>query len=908
MRSFTSLTTLCGLSLVTLPSALAQNDSFVCTGINAANTFNASTTYLGCWTDDTVRTLNGPQINIAQNDPQVCANACGYRGYNISAVEYTTQCFCGTAINPVAQKLSESNCTYVCPGNPAQVCGGTYVMNIYEINNPNPNPPPVESKRSPVCQTNPFCANKACDTSLTQSERIAALLSQLTVREKADNLVDSAAGVDRLGLPPYEWWSEALHGVASSPGVTFNSPNGSNFSYATSFPTPILMGAAFDDPLIYSVASVVGKEARAFANYAQSGYDFWTPNINTFLDPRWGRGLEVPTEDSFHAQSYVSNLIPGLQGGLQNTDYKQIIATCKHYAVYDVETNRNGQNYDPTQQDLGEYYLKPFKTCVRDVNVGSIMCSYNAVDGVPACASEYLLQDVLRDEWGFTEPYRYVTSDCAAVQNIWQPHNFTSSEAAAAAVALNAGTDTNCGSSYLQLNISVANNWTTVAQMDKSLTRLYNALFTVGYFDGQPEYDGLSFADVSTPAAQATAYQAAWEGMTLLKNDGTLPLKTSYGSVAMVGPWANATTQMQGNYQGVAPYLNGPLTAAKAQWANVVYAQGTAINSTNSTGFAAALAAAQGADVIIYLGGIDVSIESEGHDRSTISWPGNQLDLVQQLSALGKPLVVVQFGGGQVDDSALLNNTKVNSLVWGGYPGQDGGYALIDVLVAKVPIAGRLTTTQYPANYINEVSLFDPDLRPSNSSPGRTYQWYNQEPVLPFGYGLHYTDFEVTWCTPPKSSYSIGSLVGASPPPYHGYGGSSTNATKSNDASPWTTISAWIGNAGDLSSDYVGLVFLKTANAGPAPYPNKWLASYARLHGLASGAAEELHFTLNLNALARANSDGDLVIYPGDYEMLIDYDSRLTFNFTLTGQATTIDSLVKQQASYNYTVPVQPQP
>jgi beta-glucosidase-like glycosyl hydrolase len=179
-----------------------------------------------------------------------------------------------------------------------------------------------------------------------------------------------------------------------------------------------------------------------------------------------------------------------LQGGLENTDHKQIIATCKHYAVYDVETNRNGQNYDPTQQDLGEYYLQPFKTCVRDVNVGSIMCSYNAVDGVPACASEYLLQDVLRDEWGFTEPYRYVTSDCAAVQNIWTPHNFTDSEAAAAAVALNAGTDTNCGSSYLLLNESVANGWTTEAQMDKSLTRLYNALFTVGYFDGQPQYDG----------------------------------------------------------------------------------------------------------------------------------------------------------------------------------------------------------------------------------------------------------------------------------------------------------------------------------------------------------------------------------------------------------------------------------
>lgn len=624
------------------------------------------------------------------------------------------------------------------------------------------------------------------------------------------------------------------------------------------------------------------------------------------MDPRWGRGLEVPTEDAFHAQSYVSNLIPGLQGGLDALDQKQIIATCKHYAVYDVETNRNGQNYDPTQQDLGEYYLAPFKTCVRDVNVGSIMCSYNAVDGVPSCASEYLLQDVLRDEYGFTEPYRYVTSDCAAVQNIWEPHGFTDSEAAAAAVALNAGTDTNCGTSYLLLNQSVANNWTTVAQMDISMTRLYNALFTVGYFDGQPEYDGLSWSDVGTGSAQSTAYTAAWEGMTLLKNDATLPLKTSYSSVAMVGPWANATTQMQGNYQGIAPYLMSPLMAAQSQWSNVHYALGTAINSTNTTGFAAAMSAANASDVIIYLGGIDTSIEAEGMDRTSIAWPGNQLDLVQQLSQLGKPLVVVQFGGGQLDDSALLNNSNVNSIVWGGYPGQDGGYALIDVLVAKQPIAGRLTTTQYPADYINEVSLFNPNLRPSNSSnsslasPGRTYRWYDQA-VLPFGYGLHYTTFSYSWASTPQTSIAIGSLVG-SPSSYYG-----SNASSVNDASPWTTVTVCVTNTGNRTSDYVGLLYTTSQNAGPAPYPIKTLVSYARLHGIAPGTSQDVQLKLNLGALARADANGDLVIYPGDYQLLFDYNSCLTFSFSLTGNSAVLYPLVRQQASYNYTVPVHPQ-
>lgn len=293
---------------------------------------------------------------------------------------------------------------------------------------------------------------------------------------------------------------------------------------------------------------------------------------------------------------------------------------------------------------------------------------------MPSCANTYLLLTVLRDLWGFNEPYHYVTSDCGAVDDIYEPHNFTNSKAKAAAVALNAGTDTNCGSTYNQLDVSVAINLTTEMQMDISLTRLYNALFTVGYFDGQPEYDSLSWSNVGSPSAQSLAYQAAWEGMTLLKNDGLLPLKASYGSVALIGPWANATTQMQGNYQGVAPYLISPLMAAEAQWSDVKYVLGTAIDSSDTSGFAAALDAAQAADVIIYAGGIDVSVEAEGLDRTSIAWPGTQLDLVQQLSELGKPLVVVQFGGGQVDDSALLNNTHVNSIVWGGYPGmyQDG--------------------------------------------------------------------------------------------------------------------------------------------------------------------------------------------------------------------------------------------
>ncbi|OQO08204.1 hypothetical protein B0A48_06999 [Cryoendolithus antarcticus] len=890
------------LAFFAVSGALAQSSNFVCTASAPnATQYNASTTYLGCWTDATVRTLDGPQINNAQLSPQYCANRCGNAGYIYSGVEYTTQCFCGTAINPVASQTNESACTYICPGDTSAKCGGTYLMNLYKINNPNPNPPPRQTKFQPACLTNPFCSQKACDTSLSIAARVAALISNMTLIEKAQNLVDAANGVERIGLPSYEWWSEALHGVASSPGVTFNSPNGSDFSYATSFPTPILLGAAFDDPLIYQIASTVGKEARAFGNYMQSGFDFWTPNINTFLDPRWGRGLEVPTEDSFHAQSYVSQLIPGLQGGLTAGPSKQIIATCKHYAVYDVEELRNSQNYNPTQQDLGEYYLTPFKTCVRDVDVGSVMCSYNAVDGVPACASEYLLQDVLRDAYGFdNEPYRYVTSDCGAVDDIYNQHNFTDSFAAAAAVAINAGTDTNCGSTYLQLNTSVARGFTTNATLDRALTRLYTALFTVGYFDGQPKYDQLSFSDVSTGAAQSLAYTAAWEGMTLLKNNGVLPLK-KYNKVAMIGPWANATGQMQGNYQGIAPYLISPLQSAQAQWGagNVVYAQGTAINSTNTTGFAAALSAAKSADLVVFLGGIDTSIESEGHDRTNIDWPGNQLDLVAQLSQLRKPLVVAQFGGGQVDDTALLQNRNVHALIWGGYPGQAGGAALIDVLIGKQAPAGRLAITQYAGSYINQVSKFDPNLRPGPNNVGRTYKWLTTKAVLPFGYGLHYTSFKASWSKKLQRQYNIADLVSSG----HGGYGKSTK----NDASQFATVTATVRNTGRIASDYVALLFLSSSNAGPTPRPKKSLVSYNRAHNIAPRGQQQVSLPLTLGSIARADVNGDLTIYPGDYQLALDFDGQASFSFSLRGRPTIIDPLPRQRTSYNYTVPVHPQ-
>ncbi|CAD0107538.1 unnamed protein product [Aureobasidium uvarum] len=747
------------------------------------------------------------------------------------------------------------NCsTYACSGDPSQKCGGQYFLQLYKVNNPLP----VEKvdgdvKRQPLCHTSPLCEHTVCDTSLPIADRIASLLADMTLEEKTANVVNAADGVGRLGLPGYDWWNEALHGLAQAPGVKFNSPNGSAFSYATSFPMAITTGSAFDDPLIGQIADVIGRETRAFANFEQCGFDFWTPNINTFLDPRWGRGQETPSEDAFHTQQYTKQLIPGLQGGLDHPEEKQIIATCKHFNLYYAETN--------------------------------------------SCASEYFLQDTLREDWSFDEPYKYVVADCGAVEYIHTVHNFTDTPAEGAAVALNAGTDLDCGLTFeTYLNISVINNYTTEARLNQALTRLYTGLHTVGYFDGQNRYASLSWGDVDTEDARALAYKSAWEGMVLLKNDGLLPLSPRYQKVALVGPYANASSQMQGIYAGQAPYIITPLQAAEANWDNVQYAFGTGVNGSNTTFFSAALDAARSADLIIYMGGIDSTIEQETQDRKSITWPGNQLDLVQQLSELGKPLAIVQFGGGQVDDSALLANNKVNALLWAGYPSQEGGNAVVDILLGRQAPAGRLTTTQYAADYINEVSIFNPDLRPNGSYPGRTYKWFTGKPVLPFGFGLSYTKFDLSWCGKPlKQSYNIKSLFnkrqhhGSKPTPL--------------DIMPFVTLSTTVSNKGNHTSDFSALLFLSTSNSGPAPYPNKWLASYARAHGVAPGKSQTVNLDISIGSLARADQNGDLTVYPGNYKLAIDNDELLTAEFELVGEPVIVDRLTRQGV-YEYTVPV----
>ncbi|KIM98703.1 glycoside hydrolase family 3 protein [Oidiodendron maius Zn] len=733
----------------------------------------------------------------------------------------------------------------------------------------------------PDCEEGPLSNNLVCNTSANYYNRAQALISLFTLDELIANTQNNAPGVPRLGLPNYQVWNEALHGLDhgnfSSSGV---------WSWATSFPSPILSTAALNRTLINQIGSIISTQARAFNNDGRYGLDSYAPNINGFRSPLWGRGQETPGEDAaFLTAAYTYEYITGLQGGV-DPDHLKIIATPKHFAGYDLESwnnhSRLGNDVIISQQDLSGYYTPQFLAAARYAKAHSIMCSYNAVNGVPSCANSFFLQTLLRDSWGFPDQ-GYVSSDCDAIYNVFNPHLYANNVSAAAADSMLAGTDIDCGETYpFYLNESIASGELSRNDIERSVTRLYSNLVRAGYFDGPSSlYRNLGWSDVQSTDSWNISYEAAVEGIVLLKNDGTLPLSKAVRSIALIGPWANATTQLQGNYFGKPPYLISPLAAAKSAGFQVNFALGTSISSSSTGGFSDALTAAKKSDAIIYIGGIDNTVEAEGMDRETLTWPGNQLDLVQQLSQVGKPMVVLQMGGGQVDSSSIKANSKIGSLVWGGYPGQSGGAALLDILTGKRAPAGRLVTTQYPAEYATEFSALDMGLRPSESNPGQTYSWYTGTPVYQFGDGIFYTTFKEKAAASSSSDKNTYDLQTLSSPPHPGY--------DFIEQVPFINFTATIQNTGRTASPYSCMLFASTKNAGPAPYPNKWLVGFDRLATILPGHSSTLTIPVTLGAVARVDESGNKVLYPGQYELALNNDQSVLVQLELTGEPVTLE-------------------
>ncbi|EAA28973.2 glycoside hydrolase family 3 protein [Neurospora crassa] len=735
----------------------------------------------------------------------------------------------------------------------------------------------------PDCVNGPLASLKVCDATLSPPQRAAALVAAMTTEEKLQNLVSKSKGAPRIGLPAYNWWSEALHGVAYAPGTQFRSGDGP-FNSSTSFPMPLLMAATFDDELIEKVGEVIGTEGRAFGNAGFSGFDYWTPNVNPFKDPRWGRGSETPGEDILRIKRYAASMIRGLQGPLPE---RRVVATCKHYAANDFEDWNGSTRHDfdakVTLQDLAEYYLSPFQQCARDSKVGSIMCSYNAVNGVPACANTYLMQTILREHWNWTAPGNYITSDCEAVLDIFANHHYAKTNAEGTALAFEAGTDSSC---EYESSSDIPGAWTQglleQSTVDRALTRLYEGLVRVGYFDGNhSEYASLGWKDVNSPKSQEVALQTAVEGIVLLKNDQTLPLglKTDPKSkLAMIGFWANDPKTLSGGYSGKPAFEHSPVYAAEAMGFNVTTAGGPVLqNSTsNDTWTQAALEAAQDANYILYFGGLDTSAAGETKDRTTINWPEAQLQLIKTLTKLGKPLVVVQMGD-QLDNTPLLATKTVNSILWANWPGQDGGTAVMQILTGLKSPAGRLPVTQYPANYTAAVPMTDMNLRPSDRLPGRTYRWYPTA-VQPFGFGLHYTTFQAKIAAP-LPRLAIQDLLSRC-------GGDNANAYPDTCALP--PLKVEVTNSGNRSSDYVVLAFL-AGDAGPRPYPIKTLVSYTRLRDVSPGHKTTAHLEWTLGDIARYDEQGNTVLYPGTYTVTVDEPAQASASFVVEGEAVVLD-------------------
>src|SRR5436190_2984555 len=417
------------------------------------------------------------------------------------------------------------------------------------------------------------------DPSLPVSVRVDDLISKMTLEEKASQVVNQARAIPRLQVPAYDWWSEALHGVA-------------NAGTATVFPEPIGLAATFDVPLIHDMAVVIGTEARAKHNQAvragrrdiMEGLDFWSPNINIFRDPRWGRGQETYGEDPFLSGRMGVAFVTGLQG--DDPKYYRVISTPKHFAVHSgPEPSRHSIDVKVSKHDMEDTYLPAFRAAVTEGKAESVMCAYNRVNGQPACASDFLLVDTLRNAWKFNG---YVVSDCDAVVDIYQGHHYTKSQAEAAAVALKHGMDNECADfftitkddhDYRPYIDAVHQGLLSEADLDRSLKRLFTARMRLGMFDppGMVPYANTPPSEIDSPAHRQLALKTAQESMVLLKNDGVLPLGSNVKKILVVGPLADQTQVLHGNYAGTASHAVTALEGIRKQFgaAKVSYVPGT---------------------------------------------------------------------------------------------------------------------------------------------------------------------------------------------------------------------------------------------------------------------------------------------------------------------------------------------
>ncbi len=577
---------------------------------------------------------------------------------------------------------------------------------------------------------------------MTFYERAKELVSKMTIEEKMAQMRYDAPAIPRLNVPAYNWWNECLHGVARQ-------------GSATVFPQAIGLSASFNTDLMYKVATAISDEARAKYNEYKKfgsteqyqGLTYWSPNINIFRDPRWGRGHETYGEDPYLTGEMGVAFIKGLQG---EGKYRKLDATIKHFAVHSgPEYERHGFDAVVSEKDLRETYLAAFKYCIDNAKPSAVMGAYNRVNGEACCASKTLLGDILYGEWGFDG---YVVSDCGAIRDITTGHKITNSDAEGAALAVNNGCQLNCGDAYFSLYEAWEQDLITEETINEAVTKLFEARFRLGMFDNDCEYDKIPYDVVECDEHKALNLKMTEESIVLLKNNGILPLdRSKYKTIAVIGPNCDRFSTLIGNYNGNPSRYTSPLRGIQDEFeGKVLFAAGchpTDIGSSMWGGFPfrEAIICAEKADLVIMCMGLNPGIEGEegdayngdvAGDKKDIELPESQRKLFDEVISLGKPTVFVNISGSCV--SLCQQDEKCDAVLQCFYPGAMGGVALANVLFGKASPSGRLPVTFYRSTE---------DLPPFRdySMENRTYKFFKGTPLYPFGHGLTYGQITENW-------------------------------------------------------------------------------------------------------------------------------------------------------------------
>ena len=697
------------------------------------------------------------------------------------------------------------------------------------------------------------------DESLSFSRRAEDLVSRMTLEEKVSQMLFQSPAIERLGIPAYNWWNECLHGVARA-GV------------ATMFPQAIGMAATFDEKLFFQVGDIISTEARAKYHEFQrkgdrdiyKGLTMWSPNVNIFRDPRWGRGQETYGEDPFLTGKLGIAFVKGLQGN--DPRYLKAAACAKHFAVHSgPESERHSFNAVVSAKDLRETYLPAFRDLVKEAGVEGVMGAYNRTNGEPCCGSKTLLTDILRREWGFKG---YVTSDCWAIKDFHVNHMVTKSAPESAALAVNNGCDTNCGSMFANLLIAHEQGFVNESAIDRAVTTLMTTRMKLGMFDC-PEhvpYTRIPYEKNDCEEHRKAAREVSRRSLVLLKNEGgLLPLeRNAVRSIAVIGPNADSRAALVGNYMGTASHyvtvLEG-IREAVAPGTRIYYAQGChlckdRVERLAQAGdrIAEAVSAAEHADVAVVCLGLDASIEGEqgdtgnafaGGDKKDLSLPGEQEKLLEAVYATGKPVVLILLSGSAF--SISWADVHVPAIVEAWYPGAEGGAAVASLLFGDFSPAGKLPVTFYRST--EEL----PDFH-DYSMEGRTYRYMKNEALYPFGYGLSYTRFAYEGLTLSAERIRAGQSV---------------------------RCGVTVRNAGRCEGDEIVELYLRDIVAS-VTVP-RWELRGVEAVRLKPGEAREVRFELTPRLMSLIDNDGRRVLEPGTFEVYVGGSQPDSRSCRLTG-------------------------